>query len=51
VHYPSDLEVSRRVAILYAGYLLDNPRFERELTAATTEVRTQLHLGALPTKK
>jgi len=50
VHYPSDLEVSRRVAILYAGYLLDNPRFERELAAATTEVRAQLHLVVLPTK-
>ena len=43
-HYPSDLEASRRVALVVFGYLLANPRFTDELNAARAETRRGLHL-------
>lgn len=46
-HYPSDIEASRRVALVVFGYLLANPRFVDELTAAREETRRGLHLPEL----
>ncbi len=46
VHYPSDLEASRKTAYAIFGYMMATPRFARELQAARTEVRT--HLGLTP---
>ena len=43
-HYPTDIEASRRIALVIFGYLLANPRFVNELTAARTETRQLLHL-------
>jgi len=42
VHYPSDLAASRLVASAAFGYMLANPTFEADLTAARTEIRRQL---------
>jgi acid phosphatase (class A) len=42
VHYPSDLAASRLVASAAFGYMLANPKFEADLTAARTEIRSQL---------
>ncbi len=43
VHYPSDVEASHRTAYVVFGYMLANPRFQKELAAAREE--TRLHLG------
>jgi acid phosphatase (class A) len=43
VHYPSDLDTSRKMAYVMFGYMLANPRFQKELAAAREE--TRLHLG------
>jgi acid phosphatase (class A) len=43
VHYPSDIEASRKTAYALFGYMLANPRFQKELAAARDE--TRLHLG------
>jgi len=42
VHYPSDIAASRVVATAAFGYMLANPEFEADLTAAKTEIRRQL---------
>lgn len=39
VHYPSDIEASRRVAYAVFGYMLATPRFQRDLAAARDEMR------------
>ena len=39
VHYPSDIEASRRVAYAVFGYMLATPRFQRDLAAAREEMR------------
>jgi acid phosphatase (class A) len=44
VHYPSDIEASRNIAYLMFGYMLANPKFQRELTAAREETRSRLGL-------
>jgi acid phosphatase (class A) len=47
-HYPSDLEASRRVAYVAIGDLLATPRFQTDLAAARTELRTRLALPPAP---
>lgn len=42
VHYPTDVEASRRVAAATATALLANPQFQSELAAVRAEVRTVL---------
>jgi acid phosphatase (class A) len=44
VHYPSDLEASRRVSYAVFGYLLATPKFQHDLTAARVEMRAKLGL-------
>jgi acid phosphatase (class A) len=39
VHYPSDIEASRRVAYAVFGYMLATARFQRDLAAAREEMR------------
>jgi acid phosphatase (class A) len=46
VHYPSDVETSRRIALAVFGYMMANPRFQMELAAARTETRQRLGLPA-----
>jgi acid phosphatase (class A) len=43
VHYASDIEASRKIAYVMFGYMLANPRFQKELAAARVETRQ--HLG------
>jgi acid phosphatase (class A) len=43
VHYPTDTEASRRLAYTIFGYMMGNPRFQRDLAAARLETRR--HLG------
>jgi acid phosphatase (class A) len=45
VHYPSDIEASRRVCYAVFGYMLATPRFQRDLAAAREEMRTKLGLA------
>jgi acid phosphatase (class A) len=45
VHYPSDIEASRRVAFAVFGYMLATPRFQRDLAAAREEMRAKLSLA------
>ncbi|WP_165420248.1 acid phosphatase [Edaphobacter modestus] len=45
VHYPSDIEASRRVAYVVFGYMLATPRFQRDLAAAREEIRAKLGLA------
>jgi acid phosphatase (class A) len=47
VHYPSDIEAGRDVAYLMFGYMLANPRFQEELSAAREETRSRLGLHAV----
>ena len=46
VHYPSDIEASRKVAYAVFGYMLATPRFQRDLAAARVEMRSKLGLAA-----
>jgi acid phosphatase (class A) len=46
VHYPSDVEASRRVAYVVFGYMMATPRFQRDLAAARAETRAKLSLSA-----
>lgn len=46
-HYPTDIEASRRVALVVFGYLLANQHFVDELRAARAETRLLLHLPEL----
>jgi acid phosphatase (class A) len=45
VHYPTDIEASRRVAYAVFGYMLATPRFQRDLAAAREEMRGKLGLA------
>lgn len=49
VHYPSDLEASRRVAYAVFGLMMSSPKFTQDLDAARTELRA--HLGPTLTSK
>jgi acid phosphatase (class A) len=42
VHYPSDVEASRRVAYIVFGYMMATPRFQRDLAAARAEMLARL---------
>lgn len=42
VHYPSDIAASRVVATAAFGYMLADPKFEADLSAAKAEIRRQL---------
>jgi acid phosphatase (class A) len=42
VHYPSDVEASRRVAYIVFGYMMATPRFQRDLAAARAEIHARL---------
>lgn len=44
VHYPSDLEASRRVAYAVFGYMMATPKFQHDLAAAKVEMRAKLGL-------
>jgi acid phosphatase (class A) len=44
VHYPSDIEAGRDIAYLMFGYMLSDPQFQRELSAAREEIRSRLGL-------
>lgn len=46
VHYPSDVEASRKVAYVVFGYMLATPRFQRDLAAARAETRAALGISA-----
>jgi len=46
VHYPSDVEASRRFAYVVFGYMLATPRFQHDLDAARDEMRTKLDMAA-----
>jgi acid phosphatase (class A) len=46
VHYPSDIEASRKVAYSVFGYMLATPKFQRELASAREEMRAKLGLAA-----
>jgi acid phosphatase (class A) len=46
VHYPSDIEASRKVAYVVFGYMMATPRFQRDLAAAKAEVRAKLGVAA-----
>jgi acid phosphatase (class A) len=46
VHYPSDIEASRRVAYVVFGYMMATPRFEHDLAAAKAEIRAKLGMAA-----
>jgi acid phosphatase (class A) len=43
VHYASDVDTSRKMAYAMFGFMMANPRFQKELAAAREE--TRLHLG------
>jgi acid phosphatase (class A) len=44
VHTASDLEASRMIAYAMFGSMMQEPRFQQEIAAARTEVRSELHL-------
>jgi acid phosphatase (class A) len=44
VHYPSDVEASRRVAYVVFGYMMATPKFQHDLAAARAETRAKLNL-------
>ena len=46
VHYPSDIEASRRVAYVVFGYMMATPKFQHDLAAARAETRARLGLPA-----
>ncbi len=45
VHYPSDIEASRRVALVVFGYMMATPKFQSDLAAAKAETRAKLGLA------
>jgi acid phosphatase (class A) len=47
VHYPSDIEASRRIAYLMFGAMMATPRFNADLSAARTELRSHLGLSTI----
>jgi acid phosphatase (class A) len=46
VHYPTDIEASRRVAYAVFGYMLATPRFQRDVADARQEMRQKLGVGS-----
>jgi acid phosphatase (class A) len=42
VHFPSDIEASRRVAYVVFGYMLATPKFQQDLEAASAEMQAKL---------
>ncbi len=44
-HYATDTVASRQLASFLFGYLLNSPRFQAELAAATAETRRHLGLA------
>jgi acid phosphatase (class A) len=48
VHYPSDVETSRRIALVMFGYMMASPRFQKDLAAARMETRQRLGLPVMP---
>jgi acid phosphatase (class A) len=42
VHYPSDLEASRRVAYVVFGYMMATPKFQRDLAEAKAEYSAKM---------
>jgi acid phosphatase (class A) len=42
VHYPSDIEASRRIAYMVFGYMLATPKFQHDLAAARAEMQAKL---------
>jgi acid phosphatase (class A) len=44
VHYPTDVEASRSIALALFGALSTSPRFREELSAAKSELRAKLSL-------
>lgn len=44
VHYSSDIEAGRSIAYAMFGYMLANPRFQKELAAAKNEMRSRMGL-------
>jgi acid phosphatase (class A) len=50
VHYPSDVEASRRIALAMFGYMMASPRFQKDLAAARIETRQRLGLAAIATQ-
>jgi acid phosphatase (class A) len=46
VHYPSDLEASKRTAYVVFGSMMSNPNFLRDMQAARAELRSQPALVA-----
>ena len=51
VHYRSDEVASRTVAYAMIGFMMKNPQFQEELAAARAEVRGQLGLGPIHTRR
>ena len=45
VHYPSDIEASRRIAYVVFGYMMATPKFQQDLVAAKAEMRPKLGLA------
>lgn len=45
VHYPSDIAASREAAYVLFGYLMAQPRFQNDLSAARAETRKRLGLN------
>ena len=46
VHYPSDVEASRRVAYVVFGYMMATSRFQHDLAAARAELHAKLTVAA-----
>ncbi len=46
VHYPSDVEASRKVAYVVFGYMLATPKFQHDLAAAKDELHAKLVAAA-----
>ena len=45
VHYPSDIEASRRVAYVVFGSMMATPKFQSDLAEARAEMRTKLGMA------
>jgi acid phosphatase (class A) len=46
VHYASDVDTSQKMAYVMFGYMLANPRFQKQLAAAREETRQHLGLSS-----
>jgi CheY-like chemotaxis protein len=44
VHYPSDIEASRRIAYALFGFMLATAKFQQDLAASSIEIRTTRQL-------